>query len=56
MNMCSRAGVDIGKSVFHVHGVGRDEQPRWRGKLKRDQWLKALSDRLAPGAESLFLY
>lgn len=46
-----RAGVDLGKSVFHVHAVGRDEQPRWRGKLKREEWLEELCGRLAPNAE-----
>ena len=47
----SRAGVDIAKSVFHVHGVDRHDQPLWQAKLKRDGWLEALCDRLHPGAE-----
>ena len=46
-----RAGVDIGKSVFHVHAVGQDEQPRWRAKLGRDGWLDELCERLQSGAE-----
>lgn len=50
MNL-SRAGVDIAKSVFHVHAVDRHEQPRWEAKLKRADLLDALSQHLAPGAE-----
>ena len=47
----TRAGVDIAKSVFHVHAVDREEQSRWRGKLKRGEWLDALCEQLAPNAE-----
>jgi transposase len=47
----SRVGVDIAKSVFHVHGVDRPERTRWRKKFKRDEWLDALCAVLAPGAE-----
>ena len=47
----TRAGVDIAKSVFHVHGVDGDERPLWQGKLKRGEWLDALCARLDPGAE-----
>ena len=47
----TRAGVDIAKSVFHVHAVDRHDQLRWQAKLKRGQWLDALSERLVPGAE-----
>ena len=47
----TRAGVDIAKSVFHVHAVDRHDQPQWEGKLKRNEWLEVLCDRLAPGAE-----
>ena len=47
----TRAGVDIAKSVFHIHGVDRHDQPQWLDKLKRGQWLEALCLRLAPGAE-----
>jgi transposase len=46
-----RVGVDISKSVFQVHGVGRCEQLVWRAKLKRAKWLDALSARVEPGAE-----
>ena len=50
MNL-SRAGVDIAKTVFHVHAVDCHDQPRWRAKLKRREWLDALCQHLAPGAE-----
>jgi len=32
----SRVGVDIAKSVFHVHGEDRHDQVAWCGKRKRD--------------------
>ena len=44
-------GIDIAKSVFHVHGVDRHDKVLWQAKLKRGQWLEALCERLAPGAE-----
>jgi transposase len=47
----SRAGVDIAKSVFHVHAVDHHEQPQWQKKLKRADWLDALCSVLAPNAE-----
>ena len=51
MNL-SKAGVDIAKSVFHVHAVDRDDQPGWQARLRRSEWLDALCKRLAPpGAE-----
>ena len=47
----TRAGVDIAKSVFHVHGVDCQDKSLWQVKLKRGQWLEALCNRLVPGAE-----
>ena len=47
----TRAGVDIAKSVFQVHGVDCHDKPQWQVKLKRGQWLEALCNRLVPGAE-----
>ncbi len=46
-----RVGVDIAKSVFHVHGVDRHERCQWRGCYKRGQWLEAICKRLPAGAE-----
>ena len=51
MKKISRAGVDIAKSVFHVHGVDRHSQVVWQAKLKRHQWVKVLCKHLEPGAE-----
>ena len=47
----TRVGVDIAKSVFHVHAVDRHGNLVWQAKLKRNQWVAALTERLAPGAE-----
>lgn len=47
----TRVGVDIAKSVFHVHAVDRHDTAQWQVALKRDRWLNALCSRLAPGAE-----
>ena len=47
----TRVGVDIAKSIFHVHGVDRHDTLRWQAALKRHQWLDALSKRVAPGGE-----
>lgn len=47
----SRVGVDVAKSVFHVHGVDHHDQVEWRGKHKRDRWLDAIVKRVPMGAE-----
>ena len=47
----TRAGVDIAKSVFHVHAVDRHSHCQWQVKLKRSEWLDAMSEHLAPGAD-----
>lgn len=47
----TRVGVDIAKSIFHVHAVDRHEQPQWQAKRKRDDWLDALCSQLAANAE-----
>ncbi|ATJ83421.1 IS110 family transposase [Halomonas beimenensis] len=47
----SRVGVDIAKSVFHVHGVDRHHQVQWRGQYSRGKWLEALVRRAPAGAE-----
>jgi len=47
----TRAGVDIAKTIFHVHAVDRHDKVKWQAKLKRGQWLVVLCERLAPGAE-----
>jgi transposase len=47
----TRVGVDIAKSVFHVHAVDRRENTQWQAKLKRSQWLESLCEHVDPGAE-----
>ncbi len=47
----TRVGVDIAKSVFHVHGVDRHDQVQWRGKYSRAKWLNAIVKRVPAGAE-----
>lgn len=47
----TRVGVDIAKTVFHVHGVDRHDKTQWQAKLKRNQWLGALCARVTPGTE-----
>ena len=51
MDKLSRIGVDIAKSVFHVHGVDGHDRPQWKAKLKRTEWISAVCDRLKPGGE-----
>lgn len=46
-----RVGVDLAKNVFQVHGVDRNEKPVWQRKLKRDEWIKVLLDKIEPGCE-----
>ena len=41
-----RVGVDLAKEVFHVHGVSRKEEPVWRRKLSRENWLKVVMEKL----------
>lgn len=47
----NRIGVDIAKSVFHVHGVDRHGCVQWQAKLKRDQWIAAVIEHAEPGCE-----
>jgi len=47
----TRVGVDIAKSVFHVHAVDRHEATEWQAKLKRSQWVESLCERVDPGAK-----
>lgn len=47
----TRIGVDIAKSVFHVHGIDRHGRVQWQAKLKRDQWIAAVIEHAEPGCE-----
>ncbi len=50
MNL-SRVGIDLAKNVFQLHGVDRYGKAVWKRRLKRDQWLEVLLDKVAPGCE-----
>lgn len=47
----TRVGVDIAKSVFHVYAVDSHGRVQWQAKLRRNRWLDALCEHVAPGAE-----
>ncbi len=47
----TRMGIDIAKQVFQVHGVDRHEQPVWRRRLSREQFLKTVLATAGPGCE-----
>ena len=46
-----RIGVDLAKNVFQVHGVDGREEPAWRCRLKRENWLKVVVEKAEPGCE-----
>jgi transposase len=46
-----RVGVDLAKQVFQVHGVDRCERSVWRRRLRREDWIKVLSERIERGCE-----
>lgn len=46
-----RVGVDLAKNVFQVHGVDRNEKPVWQRKLKREEWLRVLLEKIEPDCE-----
>lgn len=47
----TRVGVDIAKSIFHVHGVDRHESLQWKGKYNRNKWVDAIVKKVPKGAE-----
>ena len=46
-----RIGVDIAKSIFHVHAVDRYGKLLWQKKLKRNEWISAVREKAEPGTE-----
>ncbi len=46
-----RVGVDLAKSVFQIHGVDRSERTTWRRRLRREDWIDVLREKLEPGGE-----
>jgi transposase len=51
MNKLSRVGIDLAKNVFQLHGVDRHGKAVWRRRLRRDNWLKILLEKVEPGCE-----
>ncbi len=47
----TRVGVDIAKTVFHVHAVDRHERTQWQAKLTRGRWIESLCEHVDRGAE-----
>ncbi len=45
----SRIGIDLAKNVFQIHGVDRHGKTMLKRRLKRNQWLQAVSDKAGPG-------
>jgi transposase len=46
-----RVGVDIAKSVFHVHGVDRQGKCCWSGKYSRAKWVDQIRKKVPQEAE-----
>lgn len=46
-----RVEVDLAKNVFQVHGVDQNENPVWRRKLSRDEWVDVLLKKIEPDCE-----
>ena len=46
-----RVGIDLAKNVFQVHGVDRSEKQVWRRRLRREEWIKVVHERVEPGCE-----
>jgi len=51
MGNITRVGVDIAKSIFHVHAVDRFNETQWKGKYARTKWLAAICKKVPLGAE-----
>ena len=47
----SRVGVDLAKNVYQLHGVDRHGKAVWKRRLRRRQWLQALTDVAEPDCE-----
>ena len=51
MNNLSRVGIDLAKNIYQLHGVNRTETSTWCRRLKRDNWIKVLLNKVEPGCE-----
>jgi hypothetical protein len=47
-----RVGVDLAKQVFQVQGVDRHERTAWRRRLRREDWIDVLRERIEPCGET----
>jgi transposase len=46
-----RVGVDLAKNIFQAPGVDRNEKPVRKRKLKRDEWIRGLLEKIDPECE-----
>jgi transposase len=51
MGNITRVGVDIAKSIFHVHAVDRFSEIQWKGKYSRSKWLAMICKKVPLDAE-----
>jgi len=51
MNKLSRIGIDLAKNIFQLHGVNRTETSTRCRRLKRDNWIKVLLNKIEPWCE-----
>ena len=51
MYKLSRVGIDLAKNIFQLHGVDRTETTIWCRRLRRDNWIKVLLNKVEPGCE-----
>jgi|TARA_R110002050_G_scaffold299981_1_gene467190 transposase len=51
MGNITRVGVDIAKSIFHVHAVDRFSEIQWKGKYSRSKWLAVIVEKVPISAE-----
>ena len=46
-----RIGVDLAKNEYQLHAVDKGEKCVWQRRLKRDNWIKVLLEKVEPGCE-----
>jgi transposase len=51
MGNITRVGVDIAKSIFHIHVVDRFSEIQWKGKYSRSKWLAMICKKVPLDAE-----
>ena len=48
INKLGRVGIGLAKNVSQLHGVNRHEKTVWCRRLKRDNWMKVLLEKVKP--------